>query len=173
MATPTLIPVELYLRSACDYEPDADYVDGEIELRPMGEYDHTNWQTAILQWFLGHTREWDIRVRPEQRVQVNPTRYRVPDVVVFQRNQPIEQILTRPPIAVFEVLSPEDRMSRMMVKLGDYASMGVRTIRVVDPSTRGIYRYEDGKLETIDSTVEDLPGSPCLIDWEKIEGLLD
>ena len=86
MAAPTLIPIELYLHSACDYEPDAEYVDGEIELRPMGEYDHTNWQTAILQWFLLHTREWNIRVRPEQRVQVNPTRYRVPDVVVFDHS---------------------------------------------------------------------------------------
>jgi Uma2 family endonuclease len=173
MATPTLIPVELYLRSACDYEPDADYVDGEIELRPMGEYDHTNWQTAILQWFLGHTREWGIRVRPEQRVQVNPTRYRVPEVVVFERNQPIEQILIRPPIAVFEVLSPEDRMSRMMIKLGDYAKMGVRTIRVVDPNAQAIYRYEDGKLETVGSSVEELPGCPCSLDWEKIKALLD
>ena len=32
------IPVEVYLRST--YEPDAEYVDGEIEERPMGEYDH-------------------------------------------------------------------------------------------------------------------------------------
>lgn len=173
MATPALIPVEVYLRTACDYEPDAEYVDGEIELRPMGEYDHTNWQTAILQWFLGHTREWGIRVRPEQRVQVSPMRYRVPDVVVFDRSLPVEQILTHPPMAVFEVLSPEDRMSRMMVKLGDYARMGIGTIRVVDPNTQAIYRYEDGRLEPIDCPVEELPDGRCSIDWEKIKALLD
>jgi Uma2 family endonuclease len=173
MAAPTLIPVELYLRSACDYEPDAEYVDGEIELRPMGEYDHTNWQTAILQSFLAHAREWDIRARPEQRVQVSPMRYRVPDVVVFDRNHPVEQILTRPPIAVFEVLSPEDRMSRMMVKLADYAKMGIRTIRVVNPTPQAIYRYENGKLEAVDSALEEIPDSRCIVDWEKIQGLLD
>lgn len=173
MSAPTLVPVELYLHSACDYEPDAEYVDGEIELRPMGEYDHTNWQTAILQWFLAHTGEWNIRVRPEQRVQVNPTRFRVPDVVVFDRNHPVEQILTRPPIAVFEVLSPEDRMSRMMVKLGDYAKMGIPTIRVVDPDTQTFYRYENGKLEPVDLAVEDLPDSHGSIDWPKIQALLD
>ena len=49
MATPALIPVEHYLRS--DYEPDAEYVDGEIEQRPIGEYDHSTWQQAIEQWF--------------------------------------------------------------------------------------------------------------------------
>ena len=32
------VPVEVYLRSS--YEPDAEYVDGIIEERPMGEYDH-------------------------------------------------------------------------------------------------------------------------------------
>ena len=36
------VPVEVYLRSS--YEPDAEYVDGEIEERPMGEYDHASWQ---------------------------------------------------------------------------------------------------------------------------------
>jgi Uma2 family endonuclease len=100
-------------------------------------------------------------------------RYRVPDVVVFDRNHPVEQILTRPPVAVFEVLSPEDRMSRMMVKLADYAKMGIRTIRVVNPTPQAIYRYENGKLEPVDSAVEEIPDSRCLIDWEKIQGLLD
>jgi len=173
MAAQTLIPVEMYLHPPCDYEPDAEYVDGEIELRPMGEYDHTNWQTAILQWFLAHARDWEIRARPEQRIQLRPTRYRVPDVVVFDRNAPVEQILTRPPIAVFEVLSPEDRMSRMMVKLDDYAAMGIRTIRVIDPNTQAIYHYESGKLELVGKAVEVLPDSRCTLDWPKIQALLD
>jgi len=34
VSTTTHIPVEVYLRSS--YEPDAEYVDGEIEERPMG-----------------------------------------------------------------------------------------------------------------------------------------
>ena len=45
MATTTHIPVEVYLRSS--YEPDAEYVDGEIERRPPGEFDHASWQQAI------------------------------------------------------------------------------------------------------------------------------
>jgi Uma2 family endonuclease len=94
-------------------------------------------------------------------------------VVVFDRGHPVEQILTRPPIAVFEVLSPEDRMSRMMIKLGDYAKMGVQTIRVVDPNAGAIYRFDKGILETVDRTVEELPDGRCSIDWDKVKALLD
>jgi Putative restriction endonuclease len=103
MATTTSVPIEVYLRSS--YEPDAEYVDGEIERRPMGEFDHSSWQLAILRWFLQHEKEWKIRVRPELRVQVADTRFRVPDVTVLERDLPIEQILTHPPLAVFEILS--------------------------------------------------------------------
>ncbi len=42
MATATTVPIEVYLRSS--YEPDAEYVDGVIEERPMGELDHAAWQ---------------------------------------------------------------------------------------------------------------------------------
>lgn len=111
-ATParTFLPVELYLHSS--YDPDPEYVDGEIEERPQGEYDHASWQEAILKWFWRHEKEWNIRSKPELRVQVAPTRFRVPDVTVLDRDQPIEQIITHPPLAVFEVLSPEDSMTR-------------------------------------------------------------
>ena len=42
MATLAPVPVELYLHTS--YEPDAEFVDGEVELRPMGEFDHATWQ---------------------------------------------------------------------------------------------------------------------------------
>lgn len=69
------VPVEVYLRSS--YEPDAEYVDGVIEERPVGEYDHSSWQGAILKWFWQHEKEWNVRVRAELRVQVARTRFRV------------------------------------------------------------------------------------------------
>jgi hypothetical protein len=68
MATATHIPLEVYLRS--EYEPSAEYVDGEILERPVGELDHANWQDAISTWFRNHAKEWNIRVFPELRVQV-------------------------------------------------------------------------------------------------------
>lgn len=170
MATAATVPVEQYLLS--EYEPDADYVDGVVEHRPMGEYDHSTWQQAIEKWFDKHAKDWDIRVRCELRVQVSPTRYRVPDVVVFDRSRAIEQILTHPPIAVFEVLSPEDTISRLLMKLEDYQRMGVLNIFMLDPRLERAYRFEGSDLRLCAPSVS-LAGSSALVDWEAVSKLRD
>ena len=149
MPTATRVPVEVYLRSS--YEPDAEYVDGRIEKRPMGEFDHAAWQQAIQRWFLQHQREWNIRVLPELRIKVAATRYRVPDVTVLDRSRPKEQIITHPPLAVFDVLSPEDRVQRLKLKLEDYRTMGIPEIWVIDPQDSTYYRYENLELQRNDS----------------------
>ena len=149
MSATTHTPVELYLRSS--YEPDAEYVDGEIEERPMGENDHSAWQEAICFWFRQHARDWNVRVRPELRIQVAPTRFRVPDVTVLPRERPVEPIVTLPPLAVFEVLSPEDSLQRLKRKLEDYRIMGIPEIWVIDPQDSTYYRYEQRQLLRNDS----------------------
>ena len=68
--TTNYVPVELYLRS--DYEPDAEYVDGVIEKRPMGELDHVLWQKALIRWFLAREEALRVEVLSELRVQVKP-----------------------------------------------------------------------------------------------------
>jgi Uma2 family endonuclease len=149
MSATTHIPIEVYLRSS--YEPDAEYVDGEIEERPTGENDHSAWQEAICFWFRQHARDWNVRVRPELRVQVAPARFRVPDVTVLSRDQPIEPIVTQPPLAVFEVLSPEDSLQRLKRKLEDYRIMGIPEIWIIDPQDSTYYRYEQRQLLRNDS----------------------
>jgi Uma2 family endonuclease len=149
MATTTsYVPLEVYLRSGSEYEPDAEYVDGVIEERPMGQWDHASWQQAIQFWFAAHAAEWNIRVRPELRIRVTPTRFRIPDVTVVDRNQPVEQILSHAPLAVFEVLSPEDTLPRTMRRLADFAAMGIAQIWVIDPETNSFYQFTDGKLSS-------------------------
>lgn len=165
----TYIPVEVYLHSS--YEPDAEYVDGEIENRPMGEYDHASWQEAIILWFRQHGDQWNVRVKPELRVQVARNRFRVPDVTVLDRNQPIEQIITHAPVAVFEILSPEDSMMRMTQKLGEYAAMGIPHIWVIDPASKQTWRFRDSQLN-LSSTFGE-PGERIHFDLAEIEKLLD
>jgi Uma2 family endonuclease len=167
---PARMSLDLYLKSS--FEPDAEYVDGVIEERPVGEYDHSSWQHAIELWFAQHAQKWAIRARPELRVQVSKNRYRVPDVTILDRNLPIEQIVTHAPIAVFEVLSPEDSINRMMTKLADYERMGIKTILILDPNGRH-FRYIAGRLEPLPSEPFDLPGSACRFDLSAIEKLLD
>jgi Uma2 family endonuclease len=166
----TPVPLEVYLKSS--FEPDAEYVGGVIEERPMGEWNHADWQAAILEFFRSRRHEWNIRVAAELRVQVAPGNFRVPDVAITDRNRPVEQVITHPPIAVFEILSPEDTVARMMAKLGEYEEMGIQTILVLDPNGKN-FRYSDGKLERLAKQAFDLPGSVCRFDLAEIEKLLD
>jgi Uma2 family endonuclease len=169
MATTTHVPVEVYLRSS--YEPDAEYVDGRIEERPAGEFDHSSWQGAILAWFAQRDKEWNVCSLPSLRVKVAATRYRVPDVAVLDRNHPKEQIITHPPLTVFEVLSPEDTFQRLKRKLEDYRVMGIAEIWVIDPQDSTYYRYEDGQLLRNDTFSH--AGKGIVFEMSQIKDLLD
>jgi len=133
MAT-TTVSIEEYLSKA--YEPDMDYVDGELEERNVGEYEHNVVQKRILFWFDRHAKEWRIRAIQEQRTRLTPSRVRIPDVSVFPRELPVEQVFTRPQLIAIEVLSPQDRHSKMDEKIRNYIDFGVQHIWVVDPATR-------------------------------------
>jgi Uma2 family endonuclease len=169
MSATTNIPVEVYLRSS--YEPDAEYVDGEIEERPMGEDDHSAWQEAICFWFRQHAQDWNVRIRPVLRIQVAPTRFRVPDVTVLDRAQPNEQIVTHPPLAVLEVLSPEDSLQGLKRKLEDYKKMGVQEIWVIDPQDSVYYGYDEGQLLRKDSFA--LAEKGIAFEMDRIKELVD
>jgi Uma2 family endonuclease len=169
MATTTFVPIETYLST--DYEPDAEYVDGSIEERPMPEYDHSTWQGALLAFFREHRLEWNVRARAELRVRVATTRFRVPDVTVLDRGAPVEQILVTPPLAVFEILSPEDRISAMLVKLADYERMGIGGIWVIEPKGGLGYGYKAGLLES--SSVFGLPSLGVTFGLDEIAAFLD
>jgi Uma2 family endonuclease len=169
MATTTHVPVEVYLRSS--YEPDAEYVDGKIEERAAAEFDHASWQQAIQKWFWQHEKEWGIRALPALRVRVAATRYRVPDVTVLDRSRAIEQIITHPPLAVFEVLSSEDSLQRLKRKLEDYRAMGIAEIWVIDPQDNTFYRYENLQLARNNSFAHAEKG--IVFDMNQLKNLLD
>ncbi len=121
------VPVEEYL--ATSYRPDCDYVDGEIEERNLGEKEHSILQQALVFLFRLNRDTWHVEVFPELRVQVKPTRYRVPDVTVIQTGVSWERILRKPALLFVEILSPEDRLSKVR--------RGSMTISTSAPSTFG------------------------------------
>jgi Uma2 family endonuclease len=134
--TRALISVEEYL--ATSYRPDCDYVDGEVVERNLGEYDHSSTQGEILVYLGVRKKKWGIIVLPEQRVQVKPGRFRIPDICVLLR-EPGEQILTKPPFLCIEILSTEDRMKRVKERVTDYLEMGVPYVWVLDPKSKRTY----------------------------------
>src|SRR5215469_17157816 len=100
MATSVQVAIETYLKTS--YHPDRDYVDGEIEERNLGEFDHATIQMAVLAWFYARRNDWNIHVLPEQRVRVSGMRVRIPDVCLVSRDLPVEQVITHPPLVVVE-----------------------------------------------------------------------
>jgi Uma2 family endonuclease len=156
MASGVLISVSEYLNSS--YRPECDYVDGRLEERNVGEYDHAALQAALILWFGQRQKEWNIEVLPEQRIQILPTRFRVPDVCLISLDQPVEQILTKPPLACIEILSPEDTLRRMQERVHDFQQLGVKNIWILDPATqRGTICQPHGWLEAQEFAIENTP----------------
>jgi Uma2 family endonuclease len=155
MAAAALVSVEEYLSTS--YEPDCDYVDGELEDRHVGEKDHSKLQIRLSSYLHVHRKRWGISAFTEQRVRVSASRYRVPDICVTL-GEPDEQVFAGPPFLCIEILSPEDRAGRMQRKIADYLKFGVRYVWVIDPRTRDAVIYtasgtqliEDGILRTSD-----------------------
>ena len=158
-----------YLRGEFEVAP--DFVDGVVEERHVGTYSHSKWQDALQAWFRAHYPEWRLRASPEWRARTSSTRYRIPDVAVVSMDNPTEEVLTTPPVAVFEVLSPEDYMRRTMIKLQDYERMGIRNIFVIDPEGPAFYRFQEGKLGPAPAALE-LEGASGRVDWKALEDLI-
>jgi len=168
-AQSSLIPVEAYLRMTS--EPDCEYVAGVIEERPVGEYDHATWQAILVAFFTARQEEWNIKARPELRVQVAANRFRVPDVTLLSRTAPREQIITHAPLAVFEILSPEDTVSRMLEKLAEYERMGIGAIWLIDPTKQEFYSFHAGQLTP--GSIFSLPGTPFTAPFAEIAALAE
>jgi Uma2 family endonuclease len=144
MVTVTQVPLETYLHT--DYQPDREYVDGEIRERNLGEKEHARLQKLILLFFAALEKNENIRVFPELRVQISPTRFRVPDLTVLRADAPDEQVITHPPLIVVEILSPGDSLLAMREKIEDYLQFGIPNIWIVDPSDRMGYICRSGSF---------------------------
>lgn len=158
MAT-TLVSVDEYLGTSYP-DGDCEYVDGEIVERNVGEIDHGSLQSRILVYLANHYPQFWAAV--EVRVQVKPTRFRVPDVTLVAGARPAGKIVTAPPHVVVEVLSPDDRAGAVQEKIDDYLAFGIPYVWVVNPHSGRGYVYtteaareaKDGILRTADPVIE-------------------
>jgi Uma2 family endonuclease len=158
---PATLSLEEYLHSS--WGPDCDFVDGRTEERNVGTFNHSSMVGALL-WMLADKREpWDVLALPSLRMRVSPARVRIPDVCVICRGGPHEQVLTRPPLAVIEVLDDEDRFSATLEKLEDFRRFGVEYIWVINPERRTVYRHSSGSLEMVRTGELAVPGTPIRV----------
>jgi Uma2 family endonuclease len=159
VSTTTTVPLSEYLDTM--YRPDCEYIDGELLERNVGEWDHSRLQMLLSGFLMNREKQWGILVVPEQRVQVKPTRFRVPDITVLTGLRPTGGIIKEPPFLCIEILSPRDRMTEMQERIDDYLAFGVRHVWVIDPRTRRAFEYsldgmreaKDGILSTINPDI--------------------
>jgi len=139
MGATTLISVEEYLAST--YRPDKEYLSGVLLECNMGERDHSRPQTDLSTWLNRRSKMLQAIVLVEQRVQVNPDRFRVPDICVVDRESPEGQIITHPPVLCIEILSRSDTMGEMQERIDDYLRFGVPEVWVWNPRSRKVWIY--------------------------------
>jgi len=149
MATLSTVPVEEYLSTS--YEPDREYVDGQLVERHVGEYFHSRLQFLIALVLGSRERERRFRAFTEQRVRVSDEpRYRIPDISVKALPHEITPILSRPDLAI-EIVSPDDEVGEMLTKIGDYLAAGIPYIWVVDPYKRTLVEADRSGIRKVTS----------------------
>ena len=168
--TNSLIPVSEYLGSV--YRPDVDYVDGVLEERNVGEFDHSDIQRAILVAFIAQEGAAGLRAMQGLRVQVSETRFRVPDVCLIPRGSR-PAVVRQAPLVCVEVLSPLDTLARTRKRAEDFLKMGVPAVWIFNPATRTAFVLDGSGMTEQRTGTLCVGGTPVCIDIQAIFSALD
>jgi len=172
MATSTSVPVEEYLRTT--YDPDMEYVDGELVERHVGERRHSRLQFLIGLLLGSREHRGKFHTYTEQRVLVMGAkhRYRIPDLCVMALPYRDEPVFTIPPHLAIEVVSPDDTMADLLAKVSDYLRFGIPHIWIADPYKRTVQVADRGGFRDCGNLVveTDLVGR---VDFRELFAQLD
>lgn len=130
--TRTLVSVEEYLSTSYE-DGDREYLDGEVVERNVGELPHSLAMAALSCLFVENAKPWGVMAATAIRVQITPRRYFVADVAVWRKGNIGTGIPTVPPFLAIEILSPKDRVTRMLPKVREYLASGTEFVWVIDP----------------------------------------
>jgi Uma2 family endonuclease len=165
------VTVEEYLHTS--YRPDCEYVDGRVEERNLGEYDHGLLQILLGQLFMNHREAWGVRAVMNVRTQVKRKRFRVPDLSILRADAPRERIIAHPALIAIEILSPEDRLSRFQDRVDDYLAFGIEHIWVFDPERREVFTAAGDGLHLVQSGELSVPDTPIRVVLSELFAELD
>ena len=116
---------------------------------------------------LGHVLTNDSGVVTER----GPDTVRGPDVAVYlydrvPKDADIAGYPDAAPNLLFEVLSPEDRWSRVQVKIGEYLNAGVDVVCVADPAAQTVTLFRQNNAPTTHAADESLILSDVIGEFE-------
>lgn len=155
MESKAALPVEEYLRTSF-LDLDKEYRDGELVERSLPDYLHSKTQ-GLLILLLGALRKaFPVFVCPELRLRVRPGLYRIPDVSVFYQTEPQGRVPDTPPLVAVEVLSLDDKMTKVREKLAEYSTWGITHVWLVDPHSKRMYIWNAELVEVSTLRVPEL-----------------
>jgi Uma2 family endonuclease len=155
------ITVKEYLSTS--YEPDCEYEDGVIVERNLGEFEHSFLQALLATLFTNNMDAWGVFALTEQRVQINPRKFLIPDVCVLRVGAPTDPIVAQPPLIAIEIVSPEDTRRRTTHKVLAYLDFGIEHVWVIDPRARIAYRGTHSGSEQVPDGKLTVPGTPIVV----------
>lgn len=132
--------VDEYLHTSFD-GADCEYLDGEVVERNAGEIPHSRIQAQLAYLLMQMEATLGIQALLAIRIQITARRFRVADLAVWRAGNIGDRIPNVPPFLVIEILSPEDRITRMQSKTQEYLAIGAEWIWLVDPEERKAITY--------------------------------
>jgi Uma2 family endonuclease len=130
-------------------KPVCEYVDGVLIPKPMAGDDHSAVQSNLV-FYLRSRYNKTLKIRLELHGKLRQTRFRVPDVMVIERDRLFEGRYPGPenaPMLCLEIQSPDDSRDRLFDKCREYHAWGVRYCWVIDPKDRRIWEYHRDDVE--------------------------
>ncbi len=137
MATAKLDPLSLE-EFRCRYAEEKPYYEywfGEAVQKPAPTVLHA----LLVSVLLAVLKRAGYKAGPELELRIDPEWQPKPDVAGWTRTE--IPYPTQPVDVVVEVLSPEDRMQRVIAKCRNYERVGIGAIFVMDPETRDAWKW--------------------------------
>ncbi len=137
-SVPALLSIDEYVRRS--YQRDVDLVEGQIEGRNLGEFEHARDPNDPELLLEGEGMAGEDGCRVARPCDLEPgTDLRPCD---FAGGGATEKVTEMPPPIRIEILPPEDRLARAQAVLTDYRAMGVANIWLIDPLRRSAHTFD-------------------------------
>ena len=160
------VSIDEYLHTSFT-DLDREYRDGEVVERTPPDYLHSRAQAVLVAFFEALRRTLQVYACPELRLKVRDGLYLIPDIAVFWPTAPKTGVPDSPPLVAIEILSPDDRMTAVREKLGEYKAWGAPHVWLVDPHSRRLYVCEPGLVEVASLSIPELEvevGPPAIFE---------
>lgn len=164
------LTLEKFERLYGDEKPYYEYWDGEAIPKPMPTILHSLMQAILIRIF----HEIGLVAGGEVRLKLSQTRQPLPDVIAGSRLQ--HPYPTKPFEVAVEILSPDDRMQRVLRKCRFYADAGIPHVYIFDPEDRTAERWNAARrtLEPVEAIeIENWPRIEVGRVWAELDRELE